>query len=1064
MKTIVSLSLRLRIIVVVLMGLLLIVGTQVLKNASFDVFPEFAPPYVEIQVEAPGLSTAEVEALIAVPIENALNGTPLSTKLRSKSVLGLASIVVEFGKGTNILEARQLVQERLARVAPGLPQVARPPVMLTPLSSTSRMMKIGVSSKTMSQMDMTTQVRWALRPRLMAIPGVANVAIWGQRDRQLQVRVNPERLFANGLQLQQVITAVREATLQFGGGFVDGPNQRLAISHIPTVYTAEDLAAVTLPGRSGVPIRLGEIADVTEGFPQPIGDAIINDGPGLLLIVEKQPQANTLDVTHQVEAVLEEMKPGMKGMTFDATIFRPATFIEMSIHNLEKALLIGCLLVIIVLAFFLNDWRTALISVTAIPLSLLIAMLVLHYRGGTINTMVLAGLVIALGEVVDDAIIDVENIVRRLKQNRLLLQPLPAYQVVFNASMEVRSAVVYGSIIVALVLMPVFFLPGLSGAFFQPLALSYILAILASLFVALTLTPALSLLLLSKKYAAADVKERGEPKPVRWLKPRYERILTRIVARPKRVLIGLTAATLLSFLIVPFLGEEFLPHFKEYDFLMHWVEKPGTSLEASRRITQQVSNELRAVPGVRNFGAHIGRAEVADEVVGPNFTENWISIDPKADYEGTVAKVQEVVDGYPGLYRDVLTYLRERVKEVLTGTSASIVVRIYGSDLDVLQTKAKEVGKILSKVEGVADLKVQPQTLVPQLSVKFHPEKAAQFGLTAADVRRAINALVAGTKVGEIYEDQKIFDVVVWGTPEQHSNIEAIRNLLIDIPRPLGSNSQPAGGTTTGQPTPASAASSGRVPLRDVADVYISPTPNEITREYSSRRIDVTCNTKGRDLGAVAKDIRAKLASVQFPAGYHPEILGEYAERQAGQTRLYSLALLSLLGIFLILYADFGSYRTATIIITSLLFAVTGCILAAAITGGVLSLGSLVGFVTVLGIAARNAIMLISHYRHLELEEGETFGVHMIIRGALERMTPILMTALAAALALLPIVVTGNQPGQEIEFPMAIVILGGLTTSTILNLFFLPLLYLRFGCPAAANKETANAAVPLDGA
>lgn len=1022
MRWLVSTSLRLRLIVVVLMCILLVVGTRIVQTASYDVFPEFAPPYVEIQVEAPGLSTAEVEALIAVPIENALNGTPYATRLRSKSVLGLASIVLDFKKGTDIIEARQLVQERLSRVSSQLPGVARSPVMLTPLSSTSRVLKIGVSSKTLSQMDMTTQVRWTLRPRLMSIAGVANVAIWGQRDRQLQVRVIPERLYANNLQLSQVITAVRDATQQFGGGFVDMPNQRMAISNIPHIYEAEDLAKISITTKNGLAVRLGELAEVTEGFRAPIGDAIINDGPGLLLIVEKQPQANTLEVTRKVEEILNSMRPAMKEMVFDSTIFRPATFIEMSLQNLNKALLIGCILVILVLFFFLNDWRTALISVLAIPLSLLVAMIVLHYRGGTIDTMVLAGLVIALGEVVDDAIIDVENIVRRLRQNALLPQPLPAIKVVFQASMEVRSAVVYGSLIVALVLMPVFFLPGLSGSFFQPLALSYILAILASLFVALTLTPALSLILLRKKYSGIKaVGPEKEPRSVRWLKPRYETILHRSIARPKRTLGALVITTVLAFGLSFFLGEEFLPHFKEYDFLMHWVEKPGTSLEAMSRITQRASNELRAIPGVRNFGAHIGRAEVADEVVGPNFTENWISVDPGVDYELTVGKIQEVVDGYPGLYRDVLTYLRERVKEVLTGTSASIVVRIYGSELNVLQQKAKEVGEVLSTVEGVSDLKVQPQTLVPQLAVKFHADNAARFGLSAADVRTTINTLVNGTKVGEIYEDQKIFDVVVWGTAEQRSNIEAIRDLQIDIPR------------------------GGRVPLKDVADVYVAPTPNEITRESSSRRIDVTCNTKGKDLGTVARSIEEKLKTISFASDYHPEILGEYAERQQSQNRLYSLMLLSLLGIFLILYADFNSYRIAFLILLSLPFALTGCILAAWISGGVLSLGSLVGFVTVLGIAARNAIMLISHYRHLEQEENELFGPGLIIRGALERLVPILMTALAASLALLPIVVSGNKPGQEIEYPMAIVILGGLISSTILNLFFLPLIYWRFG-------------------
>jgi CzcA family heavy metal efflux pump len=1022
MKWLVSVSLRLRVIVVVFMALLLVVGYQVLQNSSFDVFPEFAPPYVEIQVEAPGLSTSEVEALIAVPIENALNGTPFTKRMRSKSVLGLASIVLYFEEGIDIIKSRQLVQERLTRVATQLPAVARPPVMLTPLSTTSRVLKIGVTSGKLSQMDMTTQVRWTLRPRLMAVSGVANVAIWGQRDRQLQVQVDPARLLANNVTLAQVQTAVQTATTLIGGGFIDTPNQRLAISHVPDIYQADDLAQVTVTTRNGIPIQLGDLANVTEGFPPPIGDAIINDGPGLLLIVEKQPQANTLEVTRAVEQVLEEMRPGLKDMTFDSTIFRPATFIEMSIYNLNKALLLGCVLVILVLFFFLNDWRTALISVLAIPLSLIVAALILHYQGGTLDTMVLAGLIIALGEVVDDAIIDVENIVRRLRLNSLLDKPKSALSVVLKASMEVRSAVVYGSIIVALVLMPVFFLPGISGAFFRPLALSYILAIMASLFVALTLTPALSLLILPKRYNRKENQNTPQDPPlVRRIKPRYARLLENLVDKPRRALVILGATVGLAGIIAPFLGEEFLPHFKEYDFLMHWVEKPGTSLQAMNRITIRASKELRAIPGVRNFGAHIGRAEVADEVVGPNFTELWISIDPEVNYEGTIAKVQEVVDGYPGLYRDVLTYLRERVKEVLTGTSASIVVRIYGSELETLQKKAKEVGDKLAQVEGISDLKVQPQILVPQVEVKFRPEEGARFGLTAADVRLAVNVLVNGRKAGEIYEEQKIFDVVVQGSPELRHNVEMIRELMIDIP------------------------AGGQVPLKEVAEVFISSTPNEITRESSSRRIDVTCNTRGKDLGTVARDIEAQLANISFPAGYHPEILGEYAERQESQNRLYSLGLLSLLGIFLILYADFLSYRLAGIIMLTLPFALTGCIFASVLSGGVLSLGSLVGFVTVLGVAARNSIMLISHYRHLEQEEGLPFGRELVIQGALERMVPILMTASAAALALLPIVVGGNQPGQEIEYPMAVIILGGLATSAMLNLFFLPAIYFKFG-------------------
>jgi CzcA family heavy metal efflux pump len=685
--------------------------------------------------------------------------------------------------------------------------------------------------------------------------------------------------------------------------------------------------------------------------------------------------------------------------------------------------------VVLVLGAFLRDWRTAVISLTAIPLSLLAAAVFMRYRGGMIDTMVLAGLVIALGEVVDDAIIDVENIVRRLRLNNDAGHPRSAFRVVLDASLEVRSAVVYASLIVTLVFLPVFFLGGLAGSFFRPLATAYVIAILASLLVALIVTPAMALLLLPRAAAA-----HREAPLVTWLKARYRRVLPRFVDEPNtrgsqglsrvpravRVIAGALLVTAVSF---PFLGEEFLPHFKEYDFLMHFVEKPGTSIEAMDRITIRASKELRAVPGVRNFGAHIGRAEVADEVVGPNFTELWISLDPSVDYDATVGTIQKVVDGYPGLYRDLLTYLRERIKEVLTGTSASMVVRLYGSDLDVLRTKAQEVAKAMGPVDGVTDLKVQPQVLVPQIEVKVRSDAASRLGLTAGAVRDRIETLVRGRKVGQVYEADRAFDVVVWGIPAVRADVSMLAALPIDIPN---------GGT---------------VPLGEVADVRVMPTPNEITRENASRRLDVTANVRGRDLGGVARDVEQAVRALKFDAGYHPEFLGEYAAQRESSRRLLWLSLLAMVGIYLILHADFGAARLATLVFASLPFALIGGVAAVWLTGGVLSLGSLVGFVTVIGIAARNGIMLVSHYRHLEREEGMTFSRELVLRGAEERLAPIAMTALVTALALLPLVVWGDRPGHEIEHPMAIVILGGLVSSTLLNLFLMPALYLRFGQP-----------------
>ncbi len=1013
LNAIVSWSLNMRVLIVAAAAALLFFGIDSTRNAPLDVFPEFAPPLVEVQTEAPGLSTEEVDSLVTVPLENALNGLPFLKTLRSKSVLGLSSVVMIFDTGTDILKARQVVQERLNLAQSRLPTVVKPPVLMAPYSSLSRVLKVGLTSTTLPQMELSELARWTMRPRLMSVKGVANVAIWGQRDKQFQVLVDPQRLRAAGVTLDAITKAAGDAAVISSGGFIDTPNQRLSVTQLALITTPDDLARTVVEFRNGAPIRLGDVAEVQIGNPAPIGDAVINDGDGILLIVEKQPWGNTLDVTKGVEAVLHDLQLAMPAVKIDSTIFRPATFIELSIDHLTEALWLGCVLVVIVLALFLGDWRTTIISLTAIPLSLAIALLLLRWRGETINTMILAGLIIALGEVVDDAIIDVENILRRLRQNPTASK----FKIVLEASLEVRSAVVYASVIIVLVFIPVFYLPGLAGTFFKPLALSYILAIAASLAVALTVTPALSLMLL--KVGTAGHRDALLS---RGLKAIYRSVLPRFARSPWLALLFLAAAFAgTGWVWQNKMKEEFLPNFKERDFLMHWVEKPNTSVEASKRITIAAATDLMKVPGVRNQGAHIGRAEVADEVVGPDFTELWISLDPSADYDGTIKKVQAVVDGYPGLTRDLLTFLRERIKEVLTGASASIVVRIFGPDLDQLRSHATEVGALLKDVPGVTALKVESISLVPHITIKFKPDAAALHGLSAGQVRQAVTTLISGRKVGEVYQEQRVHDVLVWSVPAVRADFTTLRELLIATP------------------------SGGHVRLADVADLAIVPTPNAIKREGASRRIDVTCNVSGRALGEVAHDVEERVAKVTWKQGYHPEVLGEWAERQTAQGRLGWLALASLIGILVILLADFQSPRLVLLLALTLPFALIGGVMAAWLGGGILSLGSLVGFVTVLGIAARNGILLVSHYRHLQHDEGHAFSLALVLKGSEERLMPILMTAATAALALVPLVMKGNVPGNEIERPMALVILGGLVTSTLLNLFLLPALYARFG-------------------
>ncbi len=1033
MRWIVSSSLRFRFLVIAIAVALMYFGMGQLRHMPVDVFPEFAPPLVEVQTISIGLSAVEVESLVTIPLEQALNGVPGLDVMRSKSVSDLSSIKMIFKPGTDLLLARQAVQERVSLATPGLPTWAAPPVMLQPLSATSRCMKIGISSKTRSVMDLSMVAYWTIVQRLLRVPGVANVAIWGERIQMLQVEVVPELLKEHRITLDEVMESTADALdvglLRFSeghiigtGGWVDTPNQRFPIRHIlPVIYKSDEvkpemLANVPVAVRNGKTILLKDLAEIVVDHQPMVGDAIINDGPGLLLIVEKFPWGNTLQVTKGVEEAIDALRPGLPDIDIDTTIFRPATFIEMSFGNLTHAMIISCILVILILIAFLFEWRTALISLVAIPLSLTAALLVLYLRGATINTMALAGLVIAIGVVVDDAIIDIENIMRRLRQHRKERSSKSTARIILEASLEVRGAIIYATLIDAMALLPIFFMQGLSGAFFKPLALSYALAVLASLLVALTVTPAMAYILLRK----APLDRRGSPL-VPWLQTGYEALLSRIIRTPRPAYITVGVIVLVGILIVPQLGQSLLPSFKERDFLMHWLTKPGTSWPEMDRITIQGSKELRSIPGVRNFGAHIGQALIMDEVVGVYFGENWISVDPKVDYDETLERIQATVDGYPGLYRDVQTYLKERIREVLTGSSEAIVVRIYGDDLDLLRGKANQVKDALTGIKGIIDLHVEFLENIPQIEVMVNLKKARRYGIKPGDVRRATTTLMAGEEVGDIYIGKKTYDVNVWSVPRARHSLTDFREMMIDTP----------GG--------------GHVQLQDVADVRIAPTPNAVQHENLKRRLDVRANVKGRDLGSIVADVEARLQTVEFPLGYYPHVVGEYKERRAAQRTMLIFSMVALMGIFMFLLTSFKSGRLATLSILTLPSALVGGVLAAYMGDRVISLGSLVGFLTVLGIAARNGIMMINHFQHLERYEGETFGPQLVLRGARERLSPILMTTLATALALLPLVYVGSIPGNEIEHPLAIVVLGGLVTSTLLNLFVVPSLYLRFG-------------------
>ena len=1034
MRALVTWSLKFRVSVVVVAAALMVLGVRQLRHMPVDVLPEFSPPRVEIQTEALGLSAQEVEQLITVPLEqDLLNGVPWLQSIGSESLSGLSSITLLFKPGSDLMRARQMVSERLTQ-AFALPHVSKPPTMLQPVSSTSRVMLIGLSSESLSLIQMSVLARWTIAPRLLGVPGVANVAIWGQRDRQLQVLVDPERLRDRGVSLLQVLETTGnalwvsslsfvEASTPGTGGFIDNANQRLGIRHILPIVSPEGLAQVPIEATG---VRLGDVADVVEGHQPLIGDALTADRSSLLLVVDRFPGSNLLDVTRGVKHAISELRPGLSGLEISSTLFRPADFIETAISNLGWAALVGFVLMVLALAAFFFEWRSAVISTTAISLSLVVGGLVLYLRGDTMNVMVLAGFFMAIGVVVDDAIIHVDTIGRRLRQSRQEGSAKSAVTVILDAMAELRSAALFATLILLLAVAPMFVLGGLPGAFWQPLAVSYGLAVLASMAVALTVTPALCLMLLAR----APAGRRASPL-VRRLQQRYETALARFIQRPRFALLTLAVLLLVGLATLPIFERSALPNFAERDLLIHLNSAPGTSQPEMSRISSRVSRELRSIPGVRDVGAHVGRAIFGDQVVNVNSAELWVSIARSADYDRTVAAIRDVARGYPGLHPRVQTYLSERRRVLLAGTSDSIVVRVYGDADRLLGRAAEDVKTAIAGIDGIVGARVDSPVQQPTLEIEVNLPSAQRYGIKPGDVRRAAATMFAGLQVGNLFEEQKVFDVVVWGMPATRHSLGSVRDLLIDTP----------GG--------------GRVRLGDVAHVRIVSSSSAIHHEAVKRYVDVFAGVGGRDLGAVAADIESRLQQVPMPLEYHAEVLGDYAERQSAQHRLLALTVAVLIGMLLLLQAALGSWRLAGLAFVTLIAALVGGLLAAVGAGGIISLGSLVGCLALFGIAARNVILLIKRYEGLQLHEREAFGSDLALRGARERFVPILMTAFAAGLALLPAWLLGNRPGLEIAHPMAVVLLGGLVTSTLLNLFVLPTLYLAVGVTAVPDAEFA---------
>jgi len=1043
MRWIVDSSVKFRIVVIPIAAALMVFGFIQARNEPVDVLPEFTPPYVEVQVESLGLSAEEMQQLVVVPLEaDLLNGVPFLDEIQSQSVSGLSRVQLFFEPGTDLLEARQVVAERLTG-AGGPPFTAKPPQVIQPLSSTNRVMMIGLRSEKLSLIDLSVLARWNIRPRLMGVEGVANVAVFGQRERQLQVRVDPEVLRDKNVSLEQVVATTGnaqlvsplsflEASSPGTGGFIDTANQRLGVRHVLPLGTPDELAKVPLEGRGDRKLALGDVAHVVEGHQPLIGDAAVKDGPGLVLVVEKFPGANARQVTEDVESALNALEPGLTGVEVDPTIFRPASFIDEATDNIWTAFIVGGALFLLALLAFFSGWRGALLSVVAMAMSLGAAVLVLSLAEATFNAMVVGGIALALVAIIDDAVGDARNMVRRVRQRRAQGSDKSTASIVVAASLETRRPAVYGTLIVLLALVPLLFTDDLAGALLPPTALSYGGALLASMVVALTVTPALGMALFSREAPL----EQSESPLVGALKRGYDGFFSRYVRTPRAVFVAIGVLVVTGLAVVPQVDQSLLPSFKERDFLVHWDGAPGTSRTEMARITGSASEELRSIPGVRNVGAHLGRAITSDQAVTVNSAELWVSLDRKADYDKTVAAVQEVVDGYPGLRRDVLTFPEERTAQILKGPEGpgeDLVVRVYGEDLAILREKAQEVRQAVAKVDGVVDPAVERQVEEPALEVEVNLAAAERHGIKPGDVRRAAGTLLSGIEVGSLFEDQKVFEVVVWSAPHVRHSLTSVENLLIDTP----------GG--------------GHVRLGDVADVRVTANPIVVKRHAVSRYIDVMANVEGRDLAAVEDDVENRLDAIPFPLEYRAEVLGGAQERRAANNRVIVAGIATAIGILLLLQAAFASWRLAAAFFLALPLSLVGGLAAAFAADSTLSLGALMGFFAVGLIAARNGIGLITHYQRLERDEDEAFGPELVLRGTRDRLARIVMTAVATALAFLPFVVSGAIAGFEVIHPMAVVIVGGLVTSTLLTLLIVPALYLRFGAGTAMDQTTEEA-------
>jgi len=1025
-------SLQQRVLVVVLTAMLILFGAMTIPRMDVDVLPDLNRPVVTIMTEAHGMAPEETEALITFPIETMMNGATGVQRVRSASSAGFSIVFVEFDWNTDIYRARQVVNEKLQLAQSRLPDGAV--ASLSPISSImGEIMLVAVSSKSgnTEPIEVRSMADFVIRPRLLAVPGVSQVVPIGGGTKQYQVLTDPARLKQFGITLDELLEAAKESNTNAGGGFFQEPNREAVIRIQGRVRNLDDIKNTPIKAVNGIPVTIGQVADVVFAKGLPRGDASVNGDPAVILSVQKQPDSNTLELTKELDKALNEISEALpEDVQVNRELFRQEHFIKNSVHNVEKALLEAGVIVLIVILAFLMNVRATVISLVSIPVSFILTLLLLNQFGISINTMTLGGLAIAIGLVVDDSIVDVENVFRRLRINATLEKPESILKVIFAASAEIRNSIVYATLIIVLVFIPLLSLEGMEGRVFTPLGLAFIFSMIASLLVSLTLTPALCALLLGK----VKLKSHGDSKLVALLK-RWNAPVVRAAMKYPWVVIGATIAmTAVAIFMLPKLGREFLPKFNEGSLALSAILPPGTSLDESNRIGKIIENTALTVPEVTHIGRRTGRAEMDEHAEGVNYSEIDVGLAPsKRGLTKATDELRAKIGAIPGVYVAFGQPISHRLDHLSSGVRAALAVKVFGSDLHELRRLAAQVETTMESVPGIVDLQVEPQIEVPQISIQIDRVAAARYGVTPYELAENLEVGLGGHTVSQVLQGQRTFDLVVWFTPEARNNLDVIGSTLINTP--------------SGQ----------RIPLSQLATVKRETGPNTINRENVSRRIVIQANVEGRDLNSVVTELQSKMKPQQtdWPRGYYLEYGGQFQSQQSAMARILLIGVFTIIGIFLVLNVALKSWGLALQVMVNLPLALVGGVIAVFMTGGVLSVASMVGFITLFGIATRNGIMMLSHYDHLMKEEGETFSQDMIVRGTLERLSPVLMTALAAAFGLLPLALSQGEPGKELLQPIAVVILGGLVSSTLLDQIVTPALFWLFGKKelAAAKSE-----------